>query len=213
MKFDDFKVLTSKVQNLPLPGKEAHYKMTPPERQQQLAKMNLANVKAKQAGVLSLFYPDAAEQTKLLLTLRNTYKGVHSNQVSFPGGKKELFDTDLKETALRETNEEVGVAPDAIQIIRSLTEVYIPPSNFLVQPFLGYTAEEPQFVLQEKEVAALVIVDFEDFLDDKSLFTAVKRTSYAREIEVPAFNFNNFTVWGATAMMLSEVKELFKGIL
>ncbi|SFU55432.1 8-oxo-dGTP pyrophosphatase MutT, NUDIX family [Pustulibacterium marinum] len=187
--------------------------MTPEERIQQVAKIDFSKKKVRQAGVLSLFYPDAEEETKLLLTLRHAYEGVHSNQISFPGGKKEKEDENLKITALRETEEEVGVRPTEISVIRPLSEVYIPPSNFLVQPFLGYTLTSPMFKIQEKEVAALVEVDFEDFLDDARLFAAKMKTSYAESIEVPAFNFNDFTVWGATAMMLSEVKELFKGIL
>ncbi len=162
---------------------------------------------------MALFYPDKEGLTRLLLILRKTYKGVHSNQIAFPGGKVEPEDENLMETALRETHEEVGVPSREVQVIKQLSEVYIPPSNFLVQPFLGlYPAPNP-FKIQETEVESIVEVPLSEFLDRSNLSEEKLSTSYAKNIDVPAFKLNGYTVWGATAMMLSEIKELLEQVL
>lgn len=162
---------------------------------------------------MALFYPDLKQNTQLLLILRKTYKGVHSNQIAFPGGKSEVGDIDLLHTALRETHEEIGVLPSEVKIIKSLSTVYIPPSNFEVQPYIGLLTKTIPFILQESEVEALVEVPLFDFLDDGKVFNQKLTTSYATNIEVPAFKLNGYTVWGATAMMMSEIKELLRQVL
>src|SRR5690606_34887427 len=167
----------------------------------------------RKAGVLALFYPGNGNMTCLLLILRTTYKGVHSNQIGFPGGKQEREDPDLLATALRETYEEVGVPPEHLTILRSLSHLYIPPSNFEVWPFIGLCNKKIPFVLQQKEVAALVEVPLNDFLDDGKVVNHNLSTSYAKNIDVPAFLSNGYIVWGATAMILSEIKELLKQVL
>lgn len=186
--------------------------MAPDIRIEELEKLDKAPKKARKAAVMSLFYPKE-EETTLLLILRKTYKGVHSNQIGFPGGKAEKFDPDLLHTALRETHEEVGVLPENVEVIKSLTELFIPPSNFEVQPYIGLYKNPSPFIIQEREVAALVEVSLQDFMDDTAIFSQNLTTSYAENIDVPAFKLNGYTVWGATAMMLSEVKELLKQVL
>jgi len=175
----------------------------------------LASGKPKLAAVMALFYPDADSLARLLLILRKAHpKDVHSGQIGFPGGQAEKKDADLKETALRETQEEVGVPSKEIGIIRSLSTVYIPPSNFKVLPYVGlYRNKQPTFAPQQSEVAALVEVPIDDFMDDSMVSTKKLSTSYATNIHVPAFNLNGYTVWGATAMMLSELKELLKQVI
>ncbi|MEM8929109.1 MAG: CoA pyrophosphatase [Bacteroidota bacterium] len=195
-----------------MPGEVAHYKMEPEVRRQFREKGNLVKDKAKRAAVMAIFYPKL-EETYLLLMLRKEYPGVHSKQIGFPGGKVEKGDKDLLETAKRETHEEVGIMPETIEMVKPLTEVYIPPSNFLVQPFLGLYPETPDFILDPKEVEALLEVHLEDFLDETNLLEQRLTTSYAHDILVPAFKLNGYTVWGATAMMLSEVKDLLKQVL
>ncbi|NQX78255.1 hypothetical protein [Gilvibacter sp.] len=91
-----------------------------------------------------------------------------------------------------------------------MTHVYIPPSNFYVHPYLGIAQDTPNFILQESEVDALVEVDLPQFLSDDPLTTRVLTTSYAHQIKVPAFELNGHIVWGATAMVLNEVRELLK---
>jgi len=210
MRFEEFLKSVSKIKNIPLPAEVSHFKMVPPFRQELLKKQKEAIKKAKHAGVLSLFYPDEDKETKFVLILRKTYKGVHSAQVAFPGGKLEAQDASLRDTALRETFEEVGVPVDTVQIVRSISQVYIPPSNFYVHPFIGFTQTTPQFIKQDDEVEALIEIDLEHFLDEQSLISKKVKTSYSIEVEVPAFKLNDYVVWGATAMMLSEIKDLLK---
>ncbi len=174
--------------------------------------MNLRAKKPRKAAVVSLFYPDFDSNTRLLLILRKTYEGIHSNQVGFPGGKVEEGDTGLSYTALRETHEEVGIHPEKINLIRPLTEIYIPPSNFMVQPFLGIMNETPLFIPQESEVEEVIEVSVTDFLNDNAVATEIVNTSYGIKIDIPVYKLNDYTVWGATAMILSEVKELCKRV-
>jgi len=137
MNFDEFLISISKIKKLPLPAETSQFKMAPPFRLELLKKYKAAMKNAKQSAVLALFYPDLDMQTKLALILRKTYKGVHSAQIGFPGGKVEEEDENLEFTAVRETHEEIGVLPSHITVIKELTQVYIPPSNFNVQPFLA----------------------------------------------------------------------------
>ena len=168
---------------------------------------------AKRAGVMALFYPAIDNKTHLALILRKTYKGVHSAQIGFPGGKYEESDSSLQETALRETEEEVGVNRESVSVLKKLTEIYIPPSNFFVQPFVGIATETPQFILQDEEVEELIEVPLLHFMDDRIKTIQTLSTSYAKNIEVPAFMMNKHLVWGATAMMLNEVREMLKELL
>jgi len=196
-----------------LPGEAAHMKMAPIERLQELKAKAFKDGTARRAGVLVLFYPNERLETHLILILRKTYKGVHSAQVGFPGGKQEPEDISMEDTALRETEEEVGVPKENIQVLRELTEIYIPPSKFFVQPFLGFTDKMPQFIPQEEEVEALIEVPLSHFMDDSALIEKTLTTSYAVDIKVPAYKLNGHVVWGATAMMLSEVREILKKLL
>jgi len=213
MNFDDFLISLPKVKNLPLPAQASQFKMSPPFRLE-LMKMNNESMKnANRAGVMALFYPDEQQQTKLVLILRNTYNGVHSAQISFPGGKFEPNDISLKKTAIRETSEEIGIPAQNIIVIKQLTEVYIPPSNFYVQPFLGIIKDIPTFIKQEDEVEEVIEVSLQHFLKDDTVINTVVNTSYKIEVEVPAYQLNGYIVWGATAMMLSEIKDLLKNVL
>ena len=210
MTFSTFNEQIVKITKLDLPGEASHHKMAPIERLEELTKQSLKKNKAKRAAVMALFYPNRDGETHLALILRKTYKGVHSAQVGFPGGKQEPSDISAEHTALRETQEEIGVLQQDITVLKKLTQIYIPPSNFFVSPFIGVCETTPQFILQESEVEALIEVKISDFLDDSIYCTRRLSTSYATDIEVPAYILNTHVVWGATAMMLSEVRELLK---
>lgn len=201
------------LEHLPLPGETAQLKMSPPYRQA-LLKMNEQVIKnSKKAAVMALFYPNINNETHVVLIKRKTYKGVHSAQFGFPGGKVERSDGSMMYTALRETEEEIGIPKHAISNIKALTELYIPPSNFTVFPYFGTLLKTPMFVKQETEVAAIVEVSLQDFLNEKVVSSMLVKTSYNIEVEVPAYNLNGNMVWGATAMMLSEIKELLNTVL
>lgn len=210
MNFSEFLKITSKIKNIPLPAEPSQNKMLPPSRMKSRDTYKEAMKQAKQSAVLALFYPSVNHQTKFALIQRKAYNGVHSAQISFPGGKVEENDLDLEYTAKRETHEEIGIAPEHVIIVKELTKIYIPPSNFAVQPFIGLLNETPNFILQETEVEELLEVSLKDFINEDNVITKTVSTSYNREVDVPAYLFNGHIVWGATAMMLSEVKDLLK---
>ena len=209
MKFESFLKSIVKIENLPLPAEASQFKMSPPYRVD-LIKLQANRIKnARKSAVMALFYPNAEGETYLILILRKTYKGVHSAQVGFPGGKLEANET-YQQAALRETEEEIGVKQDAITILKELTQLYIPPSNFYVKPFIGIVKNTPKFVKEDAEVEALLEVNLDDFLNPKNITTKMVTTPNGLEVSVPAYNLKNQLVWGATAMMLSEVKDLLK---
>ena len=212
MHFEEFLKYAPKVLNVELPATHAHAKMVPPNREELIRNMDFTKLTPKKAAVMMLFYPKQS-QTHLALILRTSYNGVHSSQIAFPGGKVEVEDINLMQTALRETHEEIGVHPNSINVIRAFTEVYIPPSNYMVYPFFGYSHHELEFVLQDDEVAGIVEFPLADFLDDRILKTSTINTSYADSIDVPGFQVNEHFIWGATAMILSELKETLKLVL
>lgn len=209
MDFSEFQDLLPKIQNETLPGEDAHAKMAPPERTRLMKNLDWDNLGARNAAVMLLFYP-RNDKTNFVLILRNSYKGVHSSQVAFPGGKREPEDLSYKETALRETFEEVGVDPGKVNVVRELSRIYIPPSNFIVYPYLGYSEEELIFFPDPNEVAGIIEVPLGDFLDEAIVVGMTRTTSYASRANVPGFKIGGHIVWGATAMILSEFKEVIK---
>lgn len=204
---------TSKIIKLPILGREAHLRMVPNFRQKNILDTKKFYDKAKRAAVMLLIFPDSKGEANLLLIHRTSYPGVHSNQIGCPGGKQEPGDKDLLDTALRETEEEVGVGADKITVLRALTEVYIPPSNFLMFPYLGIINTPTQFIPEPKEVQKIIPVGLKHLLNDDLFYLETLNTSYAKNIEVPAFKLNGYAVWGATAMVLHELKCLLKDSL
>jgi len=206
-----FKAINSIV-DIDLPSESAHIKMASLERVQLMKDRIDIIENAKKAAVMMLFYPKNGI-THLVLIVRNSYPGVHSSQIAFPGGKAENNDLDFKATALRETHEEIGIHPDKIIVIRDFTSVFIPPSNFLVHPFLGISLTELEFTLQKEEVAGILEIPLTLLLDDSIITQKKLETSYAKSINIPCFQIEENLVWGATAMMLSELKDALKLIL
>ncbi len=156
MLFTKFESLLPKVMDLPLPGIVAQKKMAPLFRLQEIIDNPLNENKAKKAAVLILFFPDAKGITNFVLIERVVYSGVHSGQISFPGGKRDLGDNTFWDTALREAQEEVGIAYSDVEKIKELSRFYIPPSNFIVHPFVGFVRSRPTFVKEIKEVEKII---------------------------------------------------------
>ena len=213
MRFKAFEKTISEINKLRLPGIDTQLTMAPPFREQLLERYKEERKRAKPAAVLALFYPSIECDTQMVLIVRKSYKGVHSAQIGFPGGKPEPDDVSKEATALRETWEEIGVSSDKITVLRELTSIYIPPSNFLVSPFLGIARKPLTFTLQPSEVDAVLEVSLSDFMNDEfevvSEILAADGTAY----ETPAFKLNDRIVWGATAMMLIEIKTMFNQLL
>ena len=212
MDFQVFLEYVPKIAKVTLPASEAHYKMAPLERIRNFNDSEVESKHPKTAAVMMLFYPKKG-RTHLVLIVRNSYKGVHSAQIAFPGGKFESKDQNFENTALRETQEEIGIAPESIEIIMPFTHLYIPPSNFMVYPFLGICRHEVVFIPDAIEVANIIELPLSDFLSDAIIVNTKMTTSYANDILIPAFKINEHIVWGATAMMLSELKEVLKNVL
>jgi len=213
MQFNTFLESVVKIKHLNLFGEESHAKMSPPYRLELAEKMKEKAKQAKTAAVLALFYPSEKYETYLVLILRKTYKGVHSAQVGFPGGKYEDEDKDLMITALRETEEEVGVNRVLVNVIKTISPLYIPPSNFLVHPYMAISESTLEFKKQDEEVEEIIEVKLQEFLNEANAITTRVATSYNVKVEVPAFKLNGHIVWGATAMMLGEIKDLLKQVL
>ena len=209
MDFSDFLKYVPKIKQEKLLADEAHLKMVPVERILEVEKLNIPSNNPRKAAVMMLIYPKN-NKSHLALIVRNTYPGVHSAQIGFPGGKVEIEDESLIHTALRETHEEIGIHPDKIEVIKTFTAVFIPPSNFIVAPFLGISHAELEFIEQEEEVAGIIEFPLLDFMNDKTIVNKIMDTSYGNNIEVPTFKINEHYVWGATAMMMSELKEVLK---
>lgn len=192
----------------PLPGIEAQLKMASRFRLPiDMERYDLS--KAKKGAVLILLYP-FEDKINTVLTLRPSYEGVHSGQVSFPGGKLDPADESLAAAALREAEEEVGLNRNEIKLIGNLSNLYIPPSNFLVSPFVGTMDKKPVLTKNEREVEKIIEVPITYFLDEtikgRKLITPYENISF----EAPFYDVEGNTIWGATAMMLSEMMEVIK---
>ncbi|SNR16409.1 NUDIX hydrolase [Tenacibaculum jejuense] len=208
MDFTYFKNQINAIKNNDLGGTTSQFKLVP-EIRIKISEETIKKNNPRKAAVLCLFYPDSEGKTVFLLTKRASYKGTHSAQISFPGGKADEEDKTFADTALRELEEEVGVDRNSVQLIRQISDTYIPPSNFMVTPFIGYLNKKPNYVTN-KEVAEIIEVQLDDLLDDSKISSVELDTSYMKKIAVPCFLLNEQVVWGATAMILSEIKDLIK---
>lgn len=208
----------------PLPGQEAQYRMAPRPRTGRLPYDHSPET-ARQSGVLVLLYPygplDSHENTSAIesaaitqvddiylpLILRPTYDGVHSGQVGFPGGGWEEGDPDIVATAMREAYEEIGVVVDAIQVVGQLSPLYVFASNHLVYPTVAWIDHRPRFRPDPREVAQVIEMPLRALLDPANQRTEQWQLR-DRKAEVPFYYIQEQTIWGATAMMLSELLAL-----
>jgi 8-oxo-dGTP pyrophosphatase MutT (NUDIX family) len=190
-----------------LPGEIAHIPLSPLHRPVTSEVMqNLTEYKASAVAVL--LFP--LENTyHCVLIQRTEYNGKHSGQISFPGGKKDSKDTDLLATAKRECFEEIGVDVSDSDYLGKLSNVYIPVSGFLVEPHVFYYPEVPAFVQQEREVASVFTISLEELLAHDVIGEMKVETENALvKLKVPCFKIRDKQIWGATALILNELREI-----
>lgn len=164
---------------------------------------------AKIACVLLSLWQETGHWHTALIQRTQNPRDRHSGQISFPGGRHDKSDGSFAGTALRETQEEIGIRPEQVEIIGSLTDLYIPVSNFSVYPFVGVLHEPPSFQLQPGEVENLYTPALDYFLDPNNRTTTDVLVGGQLPVkDVPCFMLNGHAVWGATAMILSEFLAL-----
>jgi 8-oxo-dGTP pyrophosphatase MutT (NUDIX family) len=194
--------LSSKLKG-PLPGVEFQRKFMHEER---LLSHIEPNETTRQSAVLVAFYPSDGE-VFLPLILRPAYDGTHGGQMALPGGKMEYADENLIRTALREAQEEIGVKAMDVNVLGELTDVFIPVSNFIVKPIVGYLDYKPDFFPDKREVEKIYEVKFSEFLklENKGIRSI---TVGKRNLTVPGFDIQNQWIWGATALIINEIVEV-----
>ncbi len=193
----------------PLPGINGQIRMAPAPVNGNINRWNVPD-DCREAGVLILLYPHLSNNTSDLhvaLMRRPEYPGVHSGQVSFPGGRREYGES-LQKTALREAAEEIGILPNMVTVIGELSPLYTPPSNFCIYPFVGFSATRPLFELDSREVAELIEVPLDLLTNSTIRKQEIWYFENYGERQVPFFEVFGHKVWGATAMILSEFLTL-----
>ncbi|WP_113922849.1 NUDIX hydrolase [Cognataquiflexum aquatile] len=190
----------------PLPGRLGHISMLPQPIDEKRFSVRDDH---RKGAVLMLFYPEG-NGSFVPFIKRPEYPGVHSGQIAFPGGKWEPEDADLSVTALREAEEEIGVYAEKVTLLGKLSDVYIPPSNFLVSPYIGFIAEKPDFNPQATEVERIISCPLPVLLDKENRKLTQIKGSSGLSFEAPYFDIENEVVWGATAMMLGEFTYLWE---
>ena len=197
----------SKLSDFTLPGKKAHFLAVPSkDRLKRISKLKFNIKKVKKAAVLIYCYPN---NDKMFFSLikRSDYNGVHSGQICLPGGKLEKNDKSLKDTAIRECSEELGISIDSDKDLFPLTPLYIPVSNFLVSPYLAHESFYPIFNPNFKEVALHIELSINQLM---KLKIEKKKLKYELDTDskIPCYTYQKHIIWGATAMILSEFKFL-----
>lgn len=200
--------LIKKIQNADLPGENAHQIYSPPYRPL-LSYDEILALNPKFAAVNILLYLKNDEWYFPLMVRTTNENDRHSGQISLPGGKKETEDENFEQTAKRETSEEMGIDIHYNRIIREMSPMFIPPSNFYVRAFVSYTKKNPTFVLQKTEAVELIEFPVSALLNLAEKPEIMILPS-SRGVEVPVINFNNYIIWGATSMILSEFSYLLK---
>jgi 8-oxo-dGTP pyrophosphatase MutT (NUDIX family) len=190
-----------------LPGTQSHFKMLPAFRRKEYTGKPYPE-NAKKAAVLICFYGGGTGLINTVLIRRVEYDGVHSGQISFPGGKYEDSDGDLVTTALREAEEETGIETGKIEVLGQLSPVFIPPSNFCVLPVAGWFAGTPVLRPEPAEVAEILTADISVFGRKDCLQEITIPHRSMQEITVPAYILGGHIIWGATAMIISELNDI-----
>jgi len=192
----------------PLTGHASHLKLAPPTRRTELVAQIAPPLDARKSAVMILLFHEN-EKLKVVFIRRSLYVGIHSGQIAFPGGRYEETDPSIEYTAFREIEEEIGVSKDQIELLGQLSDIYVPPSNFLISIFVGYMAQKPMYKPDEREVAEVIEVNFDELLEpnaigQKSFYVPSANQSF----EAPCYQTTQCDIWGASAMVLSELIDM-----
>ncbi|WP_247235013.1 CoA pyrophosphatase [Telluribacter sp. SYSU D00476] len=200
LTFTDFtESLAARLKN-PLPGEAAHQRMV---SQSRLRLSTTPNERTRKSAILILFYP-YQEEIYFPLILRPAYDGVHAGQMAFPGGRFERTDENLIRTALREAQEEIGLRLTDVEVLGVLSELFIPASNFFVLPVVASMPYRPEFYPDPREVEKVFEVRLQEIMD-KSIIGESEIQVRGMTIQAPHYMVQNYKIWGATAMMISEL--------
>ena len=190
-----------------LPGEESQQKMR--VNYDQSIELPFSKNNSTASAVLILLYLEDNE-IRFFLTKRSNELEHHKGQISLPGGTQEENE-ELTHTALRETQEEIGINKTSISIIGSMTPLFVPVTGFMINPFIGYSLNKLEPTPNPLEVEAIFSVNILDLLNEANQ-TIEQRNIRGYDVEVPYFKLNNYEVWGATSMILSEFRDLIKSI-
>lgn len=189
-----------------LPGSASHARMLPPGRTLMLPE---DQINYHDSAVLILLFP-FQQQIQICLIRRPATMKNHAGQIAFPGGKREEEDADLVQTALREAYEEIGLTREAVEILGKLSTVYVQVSDFLITPVLGWVKEKPHIKIDASEVDEVFFISLEDIVNPENRCDRELETRTG-PIYAPGYEINGCFVWGATAMMLAELTDVFRG--
>jgi 8-oxo-dGTP pyrophosphatase MutT (NUDIX family) len=208
---EDFKAKLKQQLQGEKPGIRAQLLMAPKFREEELMQRD-ANLPSKKSAVLILFNPFSPELS-IIITKRSSRLKVHRGQVSLPGGSVDKHDVDAEATALRETWEEIGIPSKHVEVIGQLSGIYIPPTNFDIVPVVGFLKEKHTYNINPDEVAEVVEVPLSQLMDSNNIKSKVFYTSSSGEDrKAPYYDVMGLEIWGATAMILSEMVEIVKVI-
>jgi 8-oxo-dGTP pyrophosphatase MutT (NUDIX family) len=194
-----------------LPGELSHAQMSPSIRKELLSKLKFEDDPTL-SSVLILIYQNEGS-LRIPVIERVIDGGVHGGQISFPGGKKETQDADLKATAIRETREEIGIDASNSRFLGRLSDFFIPVSNFMVSPYVAFsTASDFQYKPDKREVEQVLEIRIDEFLSGKNRMEGIVKTHKGIEIRAPYFPLGTHRLWGASAMILSELLSIIDEI-
>ena len=203
-------IIRRKLKTNPLPGLESHLKLAPTERISEIAGYNTSGKEAKKSAVMILLFEEN-KQLNVIFIRRSFYVGLHAGQIAFPGGRFEESDGHVEQTALREIEEEIGIPGNEIEILGRLTDIYVPPSNFLISIFVGFLSGKPHYNPDNREVAEIIEIPLADFFDENIIDEKdflIPSTTHT--IRAPYYKVGNIQLWGASAMVMTELIDVLK---
>lgn len=190
-----------------LPGEKSHLAFMP-FRGSSMEQVK-QGVTFRDAAVAIILFHNEAGKLCTIVTRRQEYDGSHSGQISFPGGKKELDDTNLLDTAIRECYEEIGVHAGNFELLKELTPLFVPVSQFLITPYVLYSQNNSfNYMRSEREVAAIHELDILDLFQSEVVHVDIQINTDFTMKNVAHFKQGDILIWGATALILNELKDI-----